>query len=36
MEEIQELTRIDRWFLTQIQEIIACEEELAAVGQGEG
>jgi carbamoyl-phosphate synthase large subunit len=32
LEEIFELTRIDRWFLTQLQEIVACEEELAAVG----
>jgi carbamoyl-phosphate synthase large subunit len=32
LEEIFHLTKIDRWFLTQIQEIVACEEELAAVG----
>jgi carbamoyl-phosphate synthase large subunit len=29
LEEIFELTKIDRWFLTQIQEILDCEEELA-------
>jgi carbamoyl-phosphate synthase large subunit len=30
IEEIFQLTKIDRWFLTQIKEIIDCEEELAA------
>jgi len=30
IEEIFQLTRIDRWFLTQIQEIVQLEEELAA------
>jgi len=30
IEQIFELTKIDRWFLSQIQEIVACEEELAA------
>ncbi len=30
VEEIFQLTRIDRWFLTQIQEIVDFEEELAA------
>jgi carbamoyl-phosphate synthase large subunit len=30
VEEVFELTRIDRWFLTQIKEIVDCEEELAA------
>ena len=29
IEEIFDLTRIDRWFLTQIAEIVAFEEELA-------
>jgi carbamoyl-phosphate synthase large subunit len=30
IEEIHELTRIDRWFVTQIKEIVDFEEELAA------
>ena len=30
IEEIFELTKIDRWFLVQIQEIVDFEEELAA------
>lgn len=30
IEEIYDITRIDRWFLAQIQEIIEVEEELAA------
>ncbi len=30
VEDIFEITFIDRWFLTQIKEIIDCEEELAA------
>jgi carbamoyl-phosphate synthase large subunit len=30
MEEIFQLTKIDRWFLTQIREIVDFEEELAA------
>ncbi|MFM1942666.1 MAG: hypothetical protein RI897_1648 [Verrucomicrobiota bacterium] len=34
LEEIHELTRIDRWFLTQMGEILECEEELARVGAG--
>jgi carbamoyl-phosphate synthase large subunit len=29
IEEIFELTMIDRWFLVQIKEIVAFEEELA-------
>jgi carbamoyl-phosphate synthase large subunit len=29
LEEIFELTRIDRWFLTQLKEIVDFEEELA-------
>jgi carbamoyl-phosphate synthase large subunit len=29
VEEIFQLTRIDRWFLTQIKEIVDFEEELA-------
>ena len=32
MDEIFELSKIDRWFLTQIQQIVDCEEELASVG----
>jgi carbamoyl-phosphate synthase large subunit len=31
LEEIFNLTKIDRWFLTQIEEIVALEEELAAL-----
>lgn len=30
LEEIYQLTKIDRWFLTQIAEIVTFEEELAA------
>jgi carbamoyl-phosphate synthase large subunit len=30
LEEIFQLTKIDRWFLAQIEEIVECEEELAA------
>ena len=30
IDEIFELTKIDRWFLTQIREIVDFEEELAA------
>jgi len=30
IEEIFQLTKIDRWFLTQIKEIVDVEEELAA------
>ena len=30
IEEIFNLTKIDRWFLVQIQEIVDFEEELAA------
>ena len=30
IEEIFNLTRIDRWFLVQIKEIVDFEEELAA------
>jgi carbamoyl-phosphate synthase large subunit len=30
LEEIFQLTKIDRWFLAQIREIVECEEELAA------
>jgi carbamoyl-phosphate synthase large subunit len=29
VEEIFQLTKIDRWFLTQIKEIVEFEEELA-------
>jgi carbamoyl-phosphate synthase large subunit len=32
VEEIFQLTKIDRWFLTQIQEIVDFEEELAGTG----
>lgn len=31
VNEIFDLTKIDRWFLANIQEIVQCEEELAAV-----
>ena len=31
IEEIFNLTKIDRWFLVQIKEIVDFEEELAAV-----
>ncbi len=34
LEEIHQLTRIDRWFLSQMSEILECEEELARVGAG--
>jgi carbamoyl-phosphate synthase large subunit len=30
VDEIFEITRIDRWFLVQIQQIVDCEEELAS------
>ncbi|MGN6384993.1 MAG: carbamoyl-phosphate synthase large subunit [Verrucomicrobiota bacterium] len=30
VEQIFNLTKIDRWFLTQLKEIVDCEEELAA------
>jgi len=33
VEEIFQLTKIDRWFLTQIQEIVQFEEELAATAK---
>ncbi|MBM3845752.1 MAG: carbamoyl-phosphate synthase large subunit [Verrucomicrobia bacterium] len=33
LEEIHQLTKIDRWFLTQIQELVGVEEELAASAQ---
>jgi carbamoyl-phosphate synthase large subunit len=31
VEQIHQLTKIDPWFLTQLHEIVKCEEELAAV-----
>ena len=31
VDEIFELSKIDRWFLTQIQQIVDCEEKLASV-----
>ena len=31
IEEIFDLTKIDRWFLVQIKEIVDFEEELAGV-----
>ncbi|MCL4177913.1 MAG: carbamoyl-phosphate synthase large subunit [Verrucomicrobia bacterium] len=34
IEEIFGLTRIDRWFLTQLREIVDLEEQLAAVHSG--
>ncbi|MCA9090672.1 MAG: carbamoyl-phosphate synthase large subunit, partial [Planctomycetaceae bacterium] len=33
VEDIQKLTSIDPWFLRQIRDIIACEEELRTVGR---
>lgn len=33
VEDIFQLTRIDRWFLTQIEEIVEVEEALAATAQ---
>ena len=33
IEEIFQLTKIDRWFLTQLKEIVDFEEQLAAVGR---
>jgi len=34
VEEICQLTRIDRWFLTQVKEIVDFEEELAGSARG--
>jgi len=34
LDEIFELTHVDPWFLTQLKEIVDCEEELAAAAQG--
>ncbi len=31
IEEIFQLTKIDRWFLSNLEEIVQCEEELAAL-----
>jgi carbamoyl-phosphate synthase large subunit len=36
VEEIFQITRIDRWFLVNIEEIVRCEEELAAIGKTAG
>ena len=36
VEEIYELTRIDPWFLSNIQEIVALEEELKTAGASSG
>ena len=33
IEEIFQLSKIDRWFLTQIKQIVDFEEELAATKQ---
>jgi carbamoyl-phosphate synthase large subunit len=33
MDEIYHLTKIDRWFLTQLKEIVDLEEELAGIKQ---
>jgi carbamoyl-phosphate synthase large subunit len=33
IEEIFDLTKIDRWFLTQIKEIVDFEEELVATSK---
>lgn len=35
IDEIFELTKIDRWFLVQIQQIVDCEEELASISPSE-
>ena len=35
IDEIFELTKIDRWFLVQIQQIVDCEEELASTSPSE-
>ena len=35
IEELFQLTRIDRWFLTQIKEIVDFEELLAESGTAE-
>ena len=31
VDEIYDITKIDRWFLVQIQQIVDCEEELASI-----
>ncbi len=36
IERINELSRIDPWFLAQFKEIVECEEELAAAGRRGG
>jgi carbamoyl-phosphate synthase large subunit len=36
IEDVFQLTKIDRWFLTQLQEIVALEEELAALKPAQG
>jgi carbamoyl-phosphate synthase large subunit len=33
VEDIFQLTKIDRWFLAQLKEIVDCEEELASAGK---
>ena len=35
IDEIFNLTKIDRWFLVQIQQIVDCEEELASISPSE-
>ena len=35
IDEIFEITKIDRWFLVQIQQIVDCEEELASISPSE-
>ncbi|MHC4789341.1 MAG: carbamoyl-phosphate synthase large subunit, partial [Planctomycetota bacterium] len=36
VEEVQELTNIDPWFLCNFRDLVGCEEELSAVGRNGG
>lgn len=36
VEEIHQATRIDRWFLENIRQIVDCEEELRALAEADG
>jgi carbamoyl-phosphate synthase large subunit len=36
IDQVHELTRIDRWFLFNFHQLVECEEELAAVGRNGG
>ena len=36
VEEIHQATRIDRWFLENIRQIVNCEEELRALAEADG